>query len=79
MHNGPGSGVDVTARFVNGLFDREKLLPVRAVVVNKPGGSGTVAAAYMTEKKDAELVQSAVEFIAQRRQIFKEAGIQTYR
>ncbi len=51
VHNGPGSGVDVTARFVNGLLEREKLLPVRAVVVNKPGGNGAVAAAYMTEKK----------------------------
>jgi putative tricarboxylic transport membrane protein len=51
VHNGPGSGVDVTARFVNGLLEREKLLPVRAVVINKPGGNGAVAAAYMTEKK----------------------------
>ena len=30
-------------------------------------------------QKSAELVQSAMDFIAQRRQIFKEAGIQTYR
>ncbi len=51
VHGGPGSGVDVTARFVNGLLDREKLLPVRSVVVNKPGGGGAVAAAYMAEKK----------------------------
>jgi putative tricarboxylic transport membrane protein len=29
--------------------------------------------------KGAELARSAVEFIAQRREIFKEAGIQTYR
>ena len=51
VHGGPGSGVDVTARFVNGVLDREKLLPVRSVVVNKPGGGGAVAAAYMAEKK----------------------------
>ena len=51
VHGGPGSGVDVTARFVNGMLDKEKLLPVRAVVVNKPGGGGAVAAAYMAEKK----------------------------
>ncbi len=51
VHGGPGSGVDVTARFVNGLLDKEKLLPVRSVVVNKPGGGGAVAAAYVAEKK----------------------------
>jgi len=51
VHGGPGSGVDVTARFVNGVLDKEKLLPVRALVVNKPGGGGAVAAAYMAEKK----------------------------
>jgi len=51
VHGGPGSGVDVTARFVNGMLDKEKLLPVRAVVVNKPGGGGAVAAAYLAEKK----------------------------
>jgi hypothetical protein len=30
-------------------------------------------------QKGAALAQSATEFIAQRREIFKEAGIQTYR
>ena len=28
VHNGIGSGVDVAARYVNGLLEREKLLPV---------------------------------------------------
>jgi len=51
VHGGPGSGVDVTARFVNGVLEKEKLLPVRALVVNKPGGGGAVAAAFLAEKK----------------------------
>jgi putative tricarboxylic transport membrane protein len=51
VHGGPGSGVDVTARFVNGLLEKEKLLPVRSVVVNKSGGGGAVAAAYLAEKR----------------------------
>ena len=51
VHGGPGSGVDVTARFVNGVLEKEKLLPVRTLVVNKPGGGGAVAAAFLAEKK----------------------------
>lgn len=51
IHGGPGSGMDVTARFVTGVLEREKLLPVRSVIVSKTGGSGAVAASYLSEKK----------------------------
>jgi putative tricarboxylic transport membrane protein len=51
VHTGPGGGGDVHARAINGIFEKEKLLPVRANVVNKPGGGGAVATAYMAEKK----------------------------
>jgi putative tricarboxylic transport membrane protein len=50
VHGGPGSGVDVTARFANGVLEREKLLPVRSVIINKSGGGGAVAAAFVAEK-----------------------------
>lgn len=137
-HTGPGGGGDVVARFISQAIDKEKLLPVRMQVINKPGGSGAVAAAYLVEKKGdthtlafftglwiggpltsrearvqfheywenlferlsktdtwrkyleenqvedgfqkgADLARSAEEFIAQRREIFKEAGIPMYR
>jgi putative tricarboxylic transport membrane protein len=33
------------------MIEKENLLPVRMQVVNKPGGGGAVAAAYLAEKK----------------------------
>ena len=51
VHTGPGGGSDVLARAVAVMVEKEKLLPVRMQVVNKPGGNGTVAAAYLAEKK----------------------------
>jgi putative tricarboxylic transport membrane protein len=39
------------------MAEREKLLPVRMVVVNKPGGNSAVAAAHLAEKRgDASTV-----------------------
>ena len=51
VHTGPGGGSDVLARAVALMMEKEKLLPVRMQVVNKPGGNGAVAAAYLAEKK----------------------------
>jgi putative tricarboxylic transport membrane protein len=51
VHTGPGGGSDVLARAVAAMLEKEKLLPVRMQVVNKPGGNGAVAAAYLAEKK----------------------------
>jgi putative tricarboxylic transport membrane protein len=50
VHTGPGGGSDVLARAVVTMIEKEKLVPVRMQVVNKPGGGGTVAAAYLAEK-----------------------------
>src|SRR4051794_35860940 len=52
VHTGPGGGSDVLARAVATMFEREKLVPVRMTVLNKPGGNGAVAAAFLYEKKD---------------------------
>ena len=38
VHTGPGGGSDVLARAVALMLEKEKLLPVRMQVVNKPGG-----------------------------------------
>ena len=51
VHTGPGGGSDLLARAVAVMMEKEKLLPVRMQVVNKTGGNGTVAAAYLAEKK----------------------------
>lgn len=52
VHTGPGGGSDVLARAVATMMEKEKLVPVRMNVLNKPGGNGAVAAAYLFEKKD---------------------------
>ena len=51
VHTGPGGGSDVLARAIGVMLEKEKLLPVRMQVVNKPGGNGNVAVAYLAEKK----------------------------
>jgi putative tricarboxylic transport membrane protein len=51
VHTGPGGGSDLLARAVAGMMEKEKLLPVRMQVVNKTGGGGAVAAAYLAEKE----------------------------
>lgn len=51
VHTGPGGGSDVLARALAVMAEREKLLPVRILVLNKPGGNSAVAAAYLAEKK----------------------------
>jgi putative tricarboxylic transport membrane protein len=50
VHTGPGGGSDVLARAVVTMIEREKLVPVRMQVVNRPGGGSTLAAAYLAEK-----------------------------
>ena len=51
VHTGPGGGGDVLARAIASIVDKEKLLPVRMQVANKPGGGSAVAMAYLAEKK----------------------------
>ena len=52
VHTGPGGGSDVLARNIVNMMEKEKLVPVRMLVLNKPGGNGAVAAAAIAEKKD---------------------------
>ncbi len=51
VHTGPGGGSDVFARAMNMIIEDHKLLPVRANILNKPGGGGAAALAYVAEKK----------------------------
>ena len=50
-HTGPGGGGDVLARAMSSAMEKEKLMPVRMQVVNKTGGGGLSAMAYLAEKK----------------------------
>ncbi|HYC49356.1 MAG TPA: tripartite tricarboxylate transporter substrate binding protein [Burkholderiales bacterium] len=47
---GPGGGVDRTARLVQKIVQERKLVPVPVNVVNKPGGGGTIAHAYVGQR-----------------------------
>jgi putative tricarboxylic transport membrane protein len=51
VHTGPGGGSDVLARAMVTMMEKEKLVPVRINVLNKPGGNGAVAAAALAEKR----------------------------
>ncbi|MCC7485237.1 MAG: tripartite tricarboxylate transporter substrate binding protein [Burkholderiales bacterium] len=51
VHTGPGGGNDVLARAIVNVVEKEKLLPVRMQVLNKTGGGGLTAMAYLVEKK----------------------------
>ena len=50
-HTGPGGGGDVFARGIAAAMEKEKLMPVRMQVVNKTGGGGLTAMAYLAEKQ----------------------------
>jgi len=47
---GPGGGIDRTARIVQKILQDQRLLDVTATVVNKPGGGGTIAQAYLNQR-----------------------------
>src|SRR5262245_8380078 len=46
---GAGGGIDRTARLVQKIFQDRRLLEVPSSVVNKPGGGGTIAQAYLNQ------------------------------
>jgi putative tricarboxylic transport membrane protein len=50
-HSAPGGGSDIFARHIANLLEKEKIVSVPVVVVNKAGGSGAVAVAYVAPKK----------------------------
>lgn len=45
----PGGGIDRTARMAQKIMRDAHLLPVTTTVVNKPGGGGTIAEAYLNQ------------------------------
>ena len=52
----PGGGIDRTARLIQKILQDRRLIDVTASVVNKPGGGGTLAQAYLNQRAgDAHL------------------------
>jgi putative tricarboxylic transport membrane protein len=50
VQSAPGGGTDITARLIQKIIETERLLDVPVTVVNKPGGGGNVALAYLNQK-----------------------------
>ena len=51
INGGPGSGIDVLARFMSAVIEKKRLLPQSLPCENKSGGSGIVAMNYTYGKK----------------------------
>jgi len=50
-HAAPGGGSDIMARMMQSIIEKEKITTHPIAVVNRPGGSGAVAFAYVAGKK----------------------------
>jgi putative tricarboxylic transport membrane protein len=50
-HAAPGGGSDIQARFIQSVIEKEKLSAQPVVVVNRAGGGGAIAFAYVAGKK----------------------------
>ena len=50
VHSSPGSGTDVTARTLANILEQDKIVPQRAIIENKTGGSGAVAINYVASR-----------------------------
>ncbi len=50
-HAAPGGGSDIMARMMQTVIEKEKLCPQPVAVVNRPGGGGAIAFAYVAGKK----------------------------
>jgi len=46
----PGCGPDIAARTIQKIWQEQRIVAVPSVVVNKPGGGGSVAFAYLKQK-----------------------------
>ena len=47
---GPGGGIDRAARLIQRILQEQRLIEVTATVINKPGGGGTIAQAYLNQR-----------------------------
>jgi putative tricarboxylic transport membrane protein len=59
-HTGPGGGGDVLARAIAQIIEKNNLAPVRMQVVNKTGGGGLTAMAFLVNEKKGDTHTIAV-------------------
>lgn len=60
INTAPGSGQDVTGRFIQKLLQEKKLVTAPVIVVNKPGGGGAIAYGYLNQhQRDGHFVAIA--------------------
>lgn len=59
-HTGPGGGGDVLARAISAIIEKNNLAPVRLQVVNKTGGGGLTAMAFIVNEKKGDAHAIAV-------------------
>ena len=50
-HAAVGGGSDIMARMMQAIIEKEKLCPQTVTVVNRAGGGGAIAFAYVAGKK----------------------------
>jgi putative tricarboxylic transport membrane protein len=50
-HAAPGGGSDIQARFIQSVIEKDKLYPYTVAVVNRAGGGGAIAFAYVAGKR----------------------------
>jgi putative tricarboxylic transport membrane protein len=70
-HNSPGGGTDIIARVVAEILVKEKLVNVPVNVVNKPGGGGAIAYAYIKSKRGDPHVIMSVGSMAMLTQVVR--------
>jgi len=51
VHAAPGGGSDIMARMMQSIIEKEKITTHTIAVVNRPGGAGAIAFAYLAGKK----------------------------
>jgi putative tricarboxylic transport membrane protein len=60
INTAPGSGQDVTGRFIQKILHEQKLVATPVIVVNKPGGGGAIAYGYLNQhQRDGHFVAIA--------------------
>lgn len=60
INTAPGSGQDVTGRFIQKLLQDQKLVTAPVIVANKPGGGGAIAYGYLNQhQRDGHFVAIA--------------------
>ncbi len=60
INTAPGSGQDVTGRFMQKILQEQKLVASPVTVVNKPGGGGAIAYGYLNQhQRDGHFVAIA--------------------